>query len=227
MEPYIIAVDGPSGSGKGSLALKIARELGFNILDSGAIYRLAALKALTEKADLDDEKEVLAAIMGMQIHFETGDELTLPFLDGNDVSQQIRDENSAAAASVIAAYPGIRRYLLDVQRSSFQPPGLVADGRDMGTVVFPQAKIKIFLHASAKIRAKRRHNQLISMGLSANIADLQKDIEARDERDRNRSVSPLVPALDAVVIDCSLLDLDQVFNLVMEHINDVIGDKQA
>ncbi|MCP4075938.1 MAG: (d)CMP kinase [Gammaproteobacteria bacterium] len=221
MEPYIIAIDGPSGSGKGSLAVKVATQLGFHILDSGAIYRLAALKALNEKVDIQSEQDVLAAIEQMKIHFETGDELTTPFLDGVDVSLQIRDEETASAASVVAAYPSIRQQLLNIQQNFFQPPGLVADGRDMGTTVFPDAKIKIFLNASSEIRAKRRHKQLIGMGLSASIADLQNDIEIRDERDRTRSVSPLVPASDAIVVDCSMMELNQVFELVMSHIVDV------
>lgn len=221
MQPYVIAIDGPSGSGKGSLALRVARKLGFHILDSGAIYRLAALKALKEKVDIEDEQAVLAAIQGMSIRFDSGDELTIPYLDGIDVSQQIRSEQTAAAASIVAAHPSVREQLLSVQREFFVAPGLVADGRDMCTTVFPDAKIKIYLHASAEIRAKRRYKQLISMGLSANIADLLSEIEARDERDRNRSASPLTPASDAVIIDSSLMDLDQVFDLVMAHIDDI------
>jgi len=218
--PYVVTIDGPSGSGKGSLAMKLAKVLGFNILDSGAIYRLAALQALNKKVDIEDEQQVLNAIKDLDIHFEMGEELTTPFLNGKDVSLQIRSEEAGAAASVVASYPLIRAHLLEIQRAFFKPPGLVADGRDMGTVVFPQAKIKIYLHASAEIRAKRRYNQLINMGLSANIADLLEEIEARDERDRNRSVSPLVPASDALIVDCSLMDRDQVLDLMMEHIQD-------
>jgi cytidylate kinase len=225
MEPYVITIDGPSGSGKGSLALQVAQKLGFHLLDSGAIYRLAALKALNEGVDLQDESAVFAAIKNMDIRFEPGAELTIPFLDGVDVSDKIRSEQTASAASIIAAYPSVRAQLLDVQRNFFQPPGLVADGRDMGTTVFPDAKIKIFLHASSEIRAKRRYKQLIDMGLSANIADLQNEIDARDDRDRNRSVSPLVPASDAVVVDSSMLELDQVVDLVMSHINDVNNNR--
>jgi cytidylate kinase len=225
MQPYIITIDGPSGSGKGSLAHKIASKLGFHILDSGAIYRLAALKSLNEKADLDDEKSVLEAIRKMDIQFKPGDKLTIPYLDGLDVSQQIRDEKTASAASIIAAYPSIREQLLSIQREFFLPPGLVADGRDMGTTVFPAAKIKIFLQASSEIRAKRRYKQLIDMGLAANIADLQNEIEIRDERDRSRSVSPLLPASDAVVVDSSMMGLDQVVDLVMDHINDVNNNR--
>jgi len=220
VDPYVITVDGPSGSGKGSLALRVARELGFHILDSGAIYRLAALKALNENIPLEDESKVLEAIRHMDIHFTSGEELTVPFLDGIDVMQDIRSEQTASAASVVASYPSIRQQLLDIQRNFFQPPGLVADGRDMGTDVFSDAKIKIYLHASAEIRAKRRYNQLINMGLSANIADLLKEIEERDERDRTRSVSPLLPASDALIVDSSLMDRDQVFDLIMQHIND-------
>ena len=218
MEPYVVTIDGPSGSGKGSLALNLAHKLGFHILDSGAIYRLAALKALKEKADITDEAQVLNALQNFAIRFESGDELTIPFLDGEDVSQQIRSEQAGSAASQVAVYPSVREHLLQIQRDFFKPPGLVADGRDMGTVVFPQAKIKIFLLASAEIRAKRRYNQLINMGLSANIADLLEEIEARDERDRTRSVSPLVPASDAWVVDSSSLDREEVVDLVMEHI---------
>ncbi|MBC8211600.1 MAG: (d)CMP kinase [Gammaproteobacteria bacterium] len=221
MDPYVVTIDGPSGSGKGSLALLLARLLGFSILDSGAIYRLAALKALNENVDLQDEQHVLGAIRTLDIHFETGDELTIPFLDGKDVSQQVRDEKTAAAASIVAAYPSVRTQLLAIQRDFFSPPGLVADGRDMGTTVFPDAKIKIFLNASSQIRAKRRYKQLIDMGLSANIVDLQNEIEIRDERDRSRAVSPLVPASDAVIIDCSLMELSQVVDLVMSHITDI------
>lgn len=220
MESTVITIDGPSGSGKGTLGLMVAREMGFHILDSGAIYRLAALKVLNEQIDIKNEKKVLDSISGMSIRFDTGDDLTIPFLDGVDVTEQIRSENTASAASIIAAYSSVRDQLLEVQRNFLKPPGLIADGRDMGTTVFPEAKIKIYLHASSEIRAKRRYNQLIDMGLSANIADLLNEIEVRDERDRNRPVSPLTPALDAVVVDSSMMDLGQVFKLVMEHISE-------
>lgn len=220
-EPYVVTIDGPSGSGKGSLALRIAGNLNFHLLDSGAIYRLAALKALRENVDLAQESSVLEVLQDFQIHFETGDELSIPFLQGEDVSSQIRLETTGDAASVIARYPAVRTQLLEKQRECFQPPGLVADGRDMGTVVFPEARIKFFLYASVEIRAQRRYNQLISMGISANIAQLQADISERDERDRNRSESPLVPANDAIIVDSSLLDLDQVTELTMTHISEV------
>lgn len=220
MTPYVITIDGPSGSGKGTLAVQVANELGFHVLDSGAIYRLAALKVLNEKVDLQIESEVLNAIKNMTISFETGSDLSIPILDGQDVSLQVRDEATASAASIVAAYPQVRNELLDIQRASFKPPGLVADGRDMGTTVFPDAKIKIFLNASAEIRAERRYKQLIDMGISANINDLLNEIEIRDERDRTRSVSPLVPALDAVVVDCSMMTRNSVLELVLSHIAD-------
>ncbi len=219
-EPFVVAIDGPSGSGKGSLASKVSRELGFHLLDSGAIYRLLALKALKNGADLDDQKAIANLIDDLDIRFEAGEELSLPFLDGIDVSIELRQENTGDAASRVARHPHVREGLLDLQRSFLRAPGLVADGRDMGTTVFPQAEFKFFLYASAEIRAQRRYKQLINMGLSANIAHLQADITERDERDRNRDASPLTPAEDALVVDTSLLDLTQVTKLVLSHIRD-------
>jgi cytidylate kinase len=223
--PYVITIDGPSGSGKGSLALRMAEKLGFNLLDSGAIYRLAALKALQKSTDLHQESSVLDAITDLDIRFEIGEELSVPFLDGVDVSTQIREETASEAASVIAQYPGVRQRLFALQQDCFQAPGLVADGRDLGTVVFPRAKFKFFLYASVEIRAQRRHNQLIAMGLSSNIAMLQADLAERDERDRNRTESPLAPAADAIVVDSSILDLEQVIDLVTAHINKEINEE--
>ena len=143
-KPYVITIDGPSGSGKGSLALRLAEKFGFNLLDSGAIYRLAALKAVQHKADLKSESSVLDAIADLDIRFEIGEELSIPFLDGIDVSVSIREETTSETASIIAQYPKVRQRLLALQQDCFRAPGLVADGRDMGTVVFPQAKFKFF-----------------------------------------------------------------------------------
>ncbi len=218
--PFVVAIDGPSGSGKGSLAGSIADRLGFHLLDSGAIYRLLALKALQQSTDLDDEAALIRLLENFDIRFEPGEELAIPFLDGVDVAQALRQERTGDAASRVARHAGVRSSLLQLQRDFFRPPGLVADGRDMGTVVFPTARFKFFLWASPEIRAERRYKQLINMGLSANIADLLAEIEERDERDRSRSVAPLVPAEDAIVVDSSLLDLSQVVELVMEHIED-------
>jgi cytidylate kinase len=222
--PYIVTIDGPSGSGKGSLALRVAKNLGFHLLDSGAIYRLAALKSLQMGIDLEQEDKVVDALQDLDIRFEVGEDLGIPFLDGQDVSSEIRQESTGEAASIIARYAGVRKHLLGLQQACFQPPGLVADGRDMGTVVFPDAKFKFFLYASVEIRALRRYKQLISMGMSANIDALQADISERDERDRNRAESPLVPATDAIIVDSSLLDLGQVTELVMSHIDETTGN---
>ena len=220
-DPYVITIDGPGGSGKGSLALHVAKTLGFHLLDSGAIYRLLALKATRKGVDFDDEDAVLALLEDFDIRFETGAELSVAFLDNEDVSSELRSEKAGDAASRVARHGRVRTGLLDVQQAFFQAPGLVADGRDMGTVVFPEARFKFFLYASVEIRAQRRYKQLINMGLSANIADLQADISERDERDQNREASPLLPAEDALVVDSSLLNLEQVTELVLSHIEDI------
>ena len=209
-DAYVVTIDGPSGSGKGSLARNVALELGFHLLDSGAIYRLLALKALRQELDLDDEDALLAQLDDFDIRFEAGEELSIPFLDGENVADELRRESAGDAASRVARHGRVRERLLALQRGFFRPPGLVADGRDMGTVVFPDARFKFFLYASVEIRAQRRYKQLINMGLSANIASLQADLAERDERDRNRNASPLMPAEDALVVDSSLLDLSQV-----------------
>ncbi len=219
-EPYIITIDGPGGSGKGSLAASVARRLSLNLLDSGAIYRLLALKAIREGVDLDDETALMVLLDDFNIRFETGEELSTAYLDDVDVSADLRLESSGDAASHVARHARVREGLLALQRGFFQPPGLVADGRDMGTMVFPQARFKFFLYASVDIRAKRRYKQLKNMGLSANIAQLQADIAERDERDSSRSTSPLAPAEDALVVDSSLLDLNQVTELVLSHISE-------
>ncbi len=219
-EAYVVAIDGPSGSGKGSLAAAVARELGFHLLDSGAIYRMLALKGIEQGVDLDDEKSVAALLDDFDIRFETGAELSIPYLDGRNVEAELRREATGDAASVVARHPAVRHRLMELQRGFFRPPGLVADGRDMGTVVFPDARFKFFLYASPEVRAQRRYKQLINMDLSANIADLQAEIEERDARDRNRSVSPLRPAEDALIVDSSLMDLAQVTELVLSHIRE-------
>jgi len=219
-DAFIVTIDGPGGSGKGSLALKIAGKLGFHLLDSGAIYRLLALKSLQQNLNLEDEDEVLAQLDDFDIRFEAGEELSIPFLDGVDVAAELRLETTGDAASIVARHARVRDRLLGLQREFFRPPGLVADGRDMGSRVFPQARFKFFLYASTQIRAQRRYKQLISMGISANIAELQENIAERDERDQNRRASPLKPAEDALIVDSSFLDLAQVTKLVLSHIKD-------
>ena len=219
---YVVTIDGPGGSGKGSLALHVAQALGFHLLDSGAIYRLLALKAMRMGVDLDDEDALLALLDDFDIRFETGDELAVAFLDNTDVSAELRNEKAGDAASRVARHGRVRTGLLGVQQAFYQAPGLVADGRDMGTVVFPEARYKFFLYASVEIRAQRRYKQLINMGLSVSIADLQADITERDERDQNREASPLLPAEDALVVDSSLLNLEQVTGLVLSHIKGIV-----
>ena len=220
--PYVVTIDGPGGSGKGSLALSVAKELGFNLLDSGAIYRLLALQALRENVDLDDENGLIELLDHFDIRFETGDGLSIPLLNNEDVSAVLRTEETGNAASRVARHAPVRSALLAVQQAFFKAPGLVADGRDMGTVVFPEARFKFFLYASVEIRAQRRYKQLINMGLSASIPQLQADMTERDDRDRNREASPLLPAEDALVVDSSLLDLNQVISMVISHIRDTV-----
>ena len=219
-DAFVVTIDGPSGSGKGSLALKLAHTLDFHLLDSGAIYRLLALKALRQGIDLELESDVVAILDDFNIRFEAGEELSIPFLDDEDVSAELRQETTGDAASKVARHSEVRQRLLGLQRSFFKVPGLVADGRDMGTVVFPKARFKFFLCASVEIRAQRRYKQLINMGLSASIAHLQAEIAERDERDQSRSASPLKPAEDALIVESSLLDLSQVTELVLSHIRD-------
>lgn len=210
----VITIDGPAGAGKGTIACMLADKLGWHLLDSGAIYRVAALAALQRNLDLQDEPSVAAMTPSLQIEFRDGD----AWLDGKAVSSEIRNETCASATSQIAALPAVRAALLELQRSFRQPPGLIADGRDMGTVVFPGANHKFYLTASAEIRAERRLKQLSEQGLSAKLCDLIQDINARDERDANRPVAPLKPADDAVLIDTGSLDRDEVFAAVLHHI---------
>jgi cytidylate kinase len=220
-DPYVITIDGPGGSGKGSLALHVAKVLGFHLLDSGAIYRMLALKAMRMDVDLDDEDALFGLLDDFDIRFTTGDELSVAFLDNEDVSTELRSEKAGDAASRVARHGRVRTGLLGVQQAFLQAPGLVADGRDMGTMVFPKARHKFFLYASIEIRVQRRYKQLINMGLSANIADLQADMTERDERDQNRDASPLLPAEDALVVDSSLLNIEQVTELVLSHIKGI------
>ena len=219
-DAFVVTIDGPSGSGKGSLAVTIARKLNLHLLDSGAIYRMLALKSNQQGVDLEQESEVVTMLDDFNIRIEAGDDLSIPFLDEQDVSAELRLETTGDAASKVARHPAVRKRLMGLQRAFFKPPGLVADGRDMGTVVFPDAGFKFFLYASVEIRAHRRYKQLISMGLSANIAHLQAVLTERDERDQSRSASPLKPAEDALVVDSSLLDLAQVTDLVLSHIGE-------
>jgi cytidylate kinase len=207
----VITIDGPTASGKGTISRLLAERLGWDILDSGALYRLLGLKALRQNVELDNEPVLAQLALDLDIHFSGSaqDEEIQVFLENENVTNEIRTEKTGAAASKVAALPKVRSALLDKQRAFRQPPGLIADGRDMGTVVFPDAQVKIFLTASAEERAKRRYNQLIEKGVSVSLSDLFEEIAERDKRDSNRSAAPLVAAEDAVELDTSEITAEQ------------------
>ncbi|MEO1750364.1 (d)CMP kinase [Thiofaba sp. EF100] len=205
----VLTIDGPSGSGKGTIARLLAKQLGWHMLDSGALYRLTALAARRRGIDLGDAEAVARVAAALDARFE-GEEETRVLLDGEDVTLTIRSEEAGADASKVAAHPAVREALLERQRRFAQPPGLVADGRDMGTVVFPDALVKIYLDASAEVRGERRYKQLKDKGLDANLGQIIEDIRQRDARDMQRPVAPLKPAADAYVIDSSHLTVEQV-----------------
>jgi len=208
----VITVDGPSGSGKGTVSQLVADTLGWHMLDSGALYRLTGYAVEKGGIGFDNPKKAAEVAANLQVRFEHGK----IFLDGEDVSLAIRTETAGNNASKVAAMPPVRDALLDWQRRSAVAPGLVADGRDMGTTVFPQAPLKIFLTASAEERAQRRYKQLMEKGISANVSDLAAEIRERDERDQNRSTSPLVPAADALQIDSTQMSIDQVVETILQ-----------
>lgn len=212
----VLTIDGPSGAGKGTLSQIIARDLDWHFLDSGALYRLTALSALSHKIDLasDDDLAVVAEHLDTRFDVHTGQ----VFLEGDDVTTALRTEETGAAASQVAAYPAVRQALLERQRAFRTAPGLVADGRDMGTVVFPDADLKIFLTASASERAQRRFAQLKRSGAAVSFDAILADVESRDERDRSRSVSPLIPADDAEVLDSTHLSIEEVVESVREKL---------
>jgi CMP/dCMP kinase len=211
----VITIDGPSGVGKGTISRLLAQKLGWHLLDSGALYRLTALAASRHGVALDDE--VAVASIGRELPVEflaEGDEELKIILEKQDVTNDIRSEQAGENASRVAALPLLREALLQRQRDFAVLPGLVADGRDMGTTVFPEAVHKFFLDASAEVRAKRRYNQLKQKGFSASLRSLIEEIEQRDQRDRSRAVSPLRAADDAITVDTSLMNIDEVFNEV-------------
>ncbi|MBD8632559.1 (d)CMP kinase [Oxalobacteraceae sp. CFBP 8755] len=207
----VITIDGPTASGKGTVASRVADRLGFHLLDSGALYRLTALQALRGALPLSDEAGI--AKLAQQLPARFRDDVI--YLADEDVSHAIRAEEVGNMASKIAALPSVRQALFDLQLGFRQAPGLVADGRDMGTVIFPTAKLKVFLTASAEARAQRRYKQLIDKGFSANMNDLLADLRARDERDTGRAVAPLVAAADAHILDTSAMGVDQAVEQVL------------
>ena len=207
----VITIDGPGGSGKGTIAHRVAEQLGWHCLDSGALYRIVGVVGLQRGLSLTDEAALVAMAGKLDIRFEPGH----VWVDGLDMEDAIRGEEAGTAASAVGALPALRAALLQRQRDFAAKPGLVADGRDMGTVVFPAAPVKVYLTASAEARAERRYNQLKNKGMSVSLPDLLADIRARDERDMNRPVAPLRPAADARIVDSTDMSIEEVTAAVL------------
>lgn len=213
----VLTIDGPSGAGKGTVSRAVAKRLGWHYLDSGSIYRSLAIAVLKQNVEMTDVPEIVKVAQSMALEFECNDELVVK-LNGEDITSQLGLESTGNAASIVAALPEVRSVLLQKQKDFKKMPGLVADGRDMGTVVFPDAEIKVFLTASAAERAQRRYKQLIEKGIDANLALLTNEIEERDRRDMERKTAPLSMASDALYIDSSNMTIDEVIEEVLNLI---------
>ncbi len=220
----VLTVDGPGGSGKGTICREVAARMGWDLLDSGALYRAVAVRARQLEVSLDDEATLAGIAAGLPIRFVPGEEDTSVFLDDRDVTQELRAETTGNLASKVAALPAVRSALVDRQRAFRRPPGLVADGRDMGTVIFPDAEAKVFLTASAAERARRRHKQLLEKGIDANLDSLYTEIAERDRRDEQRSVAPLKAAADARVIDTTGMSIPEVVAEVVRFLETSLGE---
>jgi len=222
----VITIDGPSGSGKGTISRLLARRLGWHFLDSGALYRLVALAAIQHSVPLDDEEMLGILALDLDVRFEEdneGLEMCI-FLEGGEVTKEIRSEVCSLASSQISVFPAVRRALLEKQRAFCKPPGLIADGRDMGTVVFPQAGLKVFLTASQQERANRRYKQLKDKEMDVNLDHLFQEIVARDERDSKRAASPMRPASDAIVLDTTKLSINEVVESILQMWHDRVDN---
>ncbi|MBK0033832.1 (d)CMP kinase [Erwinia sp. S43] len=213
----VITIDGPSGAGKGTLCKAMAEALQWHLLDSGAIYRVLALAALHHQVDITSEEALVPLAAHLDVRFVSSEGEMEVILEGEDVSAEIRTQDVSNTASKVAAFPRVREALLRRQRGFRELPGLIADGRDMGTVVFPDAPVKIFLDASSEERAHRRMLQLQEKGFSVNFDRLLSEIKERDERDRNRSIAPLVPADDALVLDSTTMSIEQVIEVALKY----------
>lgn len=213
----VITIDGPSGTGKGTISQSLAKYLGWNFLDSGSLYRILAFALAQKKIDLKNVQQLTKIANELDINFVANDsDVVHTLLDNEDITQAIRSEECANNASIIAAIPEVRAALLQKQRDFLKPPGLVTDGRDMGTVVFPDATLKIFLTASSQERAKRRYYQLQNQGRKVSLEEIEAEITLRDERDMKRPVSPLKPAEDAIILDTTILSREEVFENIVE-----------
>jgi len=212
----VICIDGPSGAGKGTLSKRLATDLGWHLLDSGALYRVVGFAGRLAAVSLEDSDAVARIARSLDVDFRPTDGGVSVWLSGEDVTAHLRTEEGGRDASTVAALPAVREALLLRQQELARPPGLIADGRDMGTVVFPRALLKIFLTASAEARAERRFHQLQGMGESVSLARLLTDIQQRDARDQSRTVSPLVPAEDAIIIDSTALSADEVLQVARD-----------
>jgi len=218
----VVAIDGPVGSGKGTISTRLAARLGWHFLDSGALYRLVAIAALDAGVNADDHDGLTGIAETLDFEFRTVANEAIPILSGQDVSRRLRTEEVSAMASRVAVVSTVRDAMAGRQRAFARTPGLVADGRDMGTIIFPHADLKIFLTASVEIRASRRYKQLKDKGESVNLSRLFRDIEARDERDSTRAIAPLKPADDAVIIDSTEFSIDEVLDSVHEMVKERI-----
>ena len=219
----IITVDGPSGAGKGTLCYALAEKLGYALLDSGAIYRVTALAALQRKTDLTNESALAELARHLDIQFIPQNGEVNILLAGMNVSHLIRTQEVADAASKVAVFPEVRSALLQLQQDFAKNDGLIADGRDMGTVVFPNAQVKLFLDASAEERAKRRYKQLQNKGINGNFEQILAEIKERDFRDRNREVAPLKPAYDALLLDSTTLSIGEVIDQALAYIQEKVS----